>query len=51
MKKIFIKYNPYQVTTEISIDDNPLKKNSRLNFGDRRLQEWVDDLPSILFEE
>lgn len=51
MKKIFIKYNPYQVTTEITIDDNPLKKNSRLNFGDRRLQEWVDDLPSILFEE
>lgn len=51
MKKIFIKYNSYQVTTEITIDDNPLKKNSRLNFGDRRLQEWVDDLPSILFEE
>ena len=51
MKEIFIKYNPYQVTTEITIDDNPLKKNSRLNFGDRRLQEWVDDLPSILFEE
>lgn len=51
MKKIFIKYNPYQVTTEITIDDNPLKKNSRLNFGDRRLQEWVDDLPGILFEE
>lgn len=51
MKKIFIKYNPYQVTTEILVDNNPLKKNSRLNFGDRRLQEWVDDLPDILFEE
>ncbi len=51
MKKIFIKHNPYQVTTEILIDGNPLKKNSRLNFGDRRLQEWVDDLPDILFEE
>lgn len=51
MRKIFIKYNPYRVTTEITIDDKPLKKNSRLNFGDRRLQEWVDDLPSILFEE
>lgn len=51
MQKIFIKYNPYQVKTEILIDGNVPKKNSRLNFGDRRLQEWVDDLPEILFEE
>lgn len=51
MKKIFIKYNPYQVTTEVLIDDKPPKRNSRLNFGDRRLQEWVDNLPDILFEE
>lgn len=51
MQKIFIKYNPYQVKTEILIDGNAPKKNSRLNFGDRRLQEWVDDLPEILFEE
>ena len=51
MKKVFIKYNPYQVKTEITVDDSPLKKNSRLNFGDRRLQEWVDDLPDILYEE
>ena len=51
MKKVFIKYNPYQVITEITIDDKPLKKNSRLNVPDQRLQEWVDDLPDILFEE
>lgn len=51
MKKVFIKYNPYRVTTEIRVDGNQLKKNSRLNFGDRRLQEWIDDLPDILFEE
>lgn len=51
MQKIFIKYNPYQVKTEILIDDNEPKKNSKLHFGDRRLQEWVDDLPDILFEE
>lgn len=51
MQKIFIKYNPYQVKTEILIDGNSPKQNSRLNFGDRRLQEWVDDLPKILFEE
>ena len=51
MREIFIKYNPYQVTTEITIDDQPLKKNSKLNVPDQRLQEWVDDLPDILFEE
>ena len=51
MQKIFIKYNPYQVKTEILVDGNEPKKNSRLNFGDRRLQEWIDDLPDILFEE
>ena len=51
MKRVFIKYNPYQVTTEITIDDQPLKKNSKLNVPDQRLQEWVDDLPDILFEE
>lgn len=51
MKNIFIKYNPYQVTTEITIDGKPLKRNSRLNFGDQRLQEWIDELPDILFEE
>ena len=51
MRNIFIKYNPYQVKTEILVDEKPLKKNSRLNFGDRRLQEWIDDLPEILLEE
>lgn len=51
MKRVFIKYNPYQVTTEITIDDKPLKKNSRLNVPDQRLQEWIDDLPDILYEE
>lgn len=51
MKRVFIKYNPYQVTTEITIDDKPLKKNSQLNVPDQRLQEWVDNLPDILFKE
>lgn len=51
MKNIFIKYNPYQLITEINIDGKELKKNSKLNFGDIRLQEWVEELPQILFEE
>lgn len=51
MREIFIKYNPYQLVTEITIDGQPLKKNSKLNFEDRRLQEWVENLPELLFEE
>lgn len=51
MREIYIKYNPYQLVTEITIDGQPLKKNSKLNFEDRRLQEWVESLPELLFEE
>lgn len=51
MREIFIKYNPYRLATEITIDGEPLKKNSKLNFDDRRLQEWVEELPELLFEE
>lgn len=51
MKKVFIKYNPYQVTTEILIDGKEVKRNSRLNVPDQRLQEWIDNLPEILYEE
>lgn len=51
MQKIYIKYNPYKVKTEVLIGENVPKKNSRLNFGNRRLQEWVDSLLEILVEE
>lgn len=51
MREVFIKYNPYCVETDITIDGKAPKRNSRLMFGDRRLQEWIEDLPYILFEE
>lgn len=51
MREIFIKYNPYRLETTITIDGMAPKQNSRLNFGDRRLQEWIEELPEILFEE
>ena len=51
MREVYIKYNPYRVETEIKIDGTAPKQNSKLNFTDRRLQEWVEDLPAILFEE
>ena len=51
MKKVSIKYNPYLLTTEITVDGKQPKKNSSLNVGNKRLQEWVEQLPSILLKE
>ena len=51
MKKVSIKYNPYLVTTEVTIDGQPPKANSQLNVGKLRLQDWVDHLPEILCNE
>ena len=51
MREISIKYNPYSVETVVLIDGSSPKQNSRLNVEDRRLQEWIEDLPEILFEE
>lgn len=51
MREVFIKYNPYRLETTITIDGAAPKQNSRLNFADRRLQEWIEELPRILFDE
>ena len=51
MKKVSIKYNPYLVTTEVTIDGQSPKPNSQLNVGKLRLQDWVDHLPEILCNE
>ena len=51
MKKIQIKYNPYLIQTEILIDGKAPKPNSKLNFGDLRIQEWSSRLPQILVDE
>ena len=54
MKKIFIKYNPYSLETEFTIDGQPLPENSRIGelaCPGSRLQDWIEDLPSILIEE
>ena len=51
MKNIKIKYNPYLVTTEITVDGNKPKANSSLNIGNKRLQEWIEKLPDIIIEE
>lgn len=51
MKKISIKYNPYLISTQITIDGEELKKNSSLRFEKQRLQEWADQLPDLLVKE
>lgn len=51
MRKVVIKYNPYRLETEITIDGAAPKANSRLNFGDHRLQEWIENFPQMLVEE
>ena len=51
MKTVLIKYNPYRLKTDVSINGKPVKKNSRLNITNQRIQEWIDNLPEILLEE
>ncbi|OMD44061.1 dynamin family protein [Paenibacillus odorifer] len=54
MKKVFVKYNPYKLETEITVDGKRLAQNSKLGekaADSSRLQEWVEDLPRILVEE
>ncbi|MCD8297333.1 MAG: dynamin family protein [Prevotella sp.] len=51
MKKVEIKYNPFTKTTEILVGGTKPKVNSKLNFGEKRLQEWAGDLSDILVEE
>ncbi len=54
MKKVYIKYNPYKLETEILIDGKELKKNSsirELTRNGSRLQEWIEDLPKSLCKE
>ena len=43
MKNVKIKYNPYMVETEISVDGQKP--------GKKRLQEWIEKLPQIILDE
>lgn len=54
MKEVFIKYNPYKLETEITVDGKGLAQNSRLGEAaapGSRLQEWVEELPEFLVDE
>lgn len=53
MKKVSLKYNPYKLETEITVDGKPLADNSKLGelIVDSRLQDWAEDFPVILIDE
>lgn len=54
MKKVFIKYNPYKLETEITVDGRTPAGNSKLRekaASGSRLQEWIEELPDILVDE
>lgn len=51
MAKVYIKYNPYKLDTTVLIDGVAVAENSELNVGSKRLQEWVEKLPSLLKDE
>ncbi len=54
MKKVQIKYNPYRLETDVTIDGRALAQNSLIAEKCQpgiRLQEWIEDLPKMLLDE
>lgn len=54
MKKIFIKYNPYMLKTEIIVDEKQINQDSLLCkyiHSKIYIQEWLEELPHILVKE
>lgn len=54
MKKVFIKYNPYKLETEVAVEGKKIAQNSKLRekiTQGSRFQEWVEELPKILIDE
>ena len=51
-KRVFIEYNPYTISTKITVEEKEPKDNSKLkDYSNKMLQEWIDKLPCILSEE
>lgn len=52
MKDVVIKYNPYKVSSTITVSGEEPRQNSQLKqFLDQRLQMWVDKIPRLLADE
>ena len=48
---IFIKYNPYLSDIKISINKKNLARNSELNIGKCKFEDWIEKIPTSLFKE
>lgn len=51
MTKLYLKYNPYTVQSEIEINGNPVQAPNKLfDLKNERLQVWLEDLIPLLDE-
>ena len=53
MTEVYIRYNPYRLTTEMTINGNPLSEDSSIaqTISGKRLQSWIGALPEMLRDE
>lgn len=53
MAQVFVKYNPYKMETQISINGKAITTDSGLYkvIRGKRLQEWVAKFPQMLVDE
>ncbi len=53
MTEVYIKYNPYRLTTELTINGNSIAEDSSVAalINGKRLQKWIGALPQTLKDE
>ena len=53
MAQVYMKYNPYRMSTQISINGKEIANDSTLFkvVKGKRLQEWIGDFPQMLVNE
>lgn len=53
MTEVYIKYNPYRLTTQIKVNGNSIATDSAIaqKVAGKRLQSWIGSLPEMLKDE
>lgn len=53
LTEVYIRYNPYRLTTVMTINGNPLSEDSSISqaISGKRLQSWIGALPEMLKNE
>lgn len=53
MTEVYIKYNPYRLTTQIKVNGNSIATDSAIaqKVAGKRLQSWIGSLPKMLKDE